>query len=226
LLLLAGLAAVRRRPGLRWVAVVVATTLVLAFVVCRLQPAAVAPRYTSVVVPLVVLLVAAALGTLRPPWGNGLVAVLAGASLAAAVTVATVPRSQAAAIAAVVDHGSRPGDLVAYCPDQLGPPVSRLVEAPVTQVVYPTGGDPARVDWVDYARRNAAASPVDFAVDLVAQAPAGSQIWLVRRDGYRTYGRSCQRLAETLTALLGDPVTALAAQGRYRERAVLLRWTV
>jgi uncharacterized membrane protein len=226
LLLLAGLAAVRRRPGIRWVAAVVAATLVLAFVACRLQPAAVTTRYTSVVVPLVVLLVAVGIGTLRPVWGNAVVVVLAGVSLVAAATVASVPRSQAAVIAAAVDRGARRGDLVAYCPDQLGPSVSRLIGTSVTQVVYPTGQGPARVDWVDYAKRNAAASPVDFAVDLAAQAPAGSRIWLVRRDGFRTYGRSCQRITETLTALLGDPVTAVVARGSYRERATLLWWAV
>ncbi len=58
-----------------------------------------------------------------------------------------------------------PGDLVVYCPDQLGPAYSRALhraigDTPVTELAYPRlNDDVALVDWVDYADTNAAADP-------------------------------------------------------------------
>ncbi|HEY0487466.1 MAG TPA: glycosyltransferase family 39 protein [Mycobacteriales bacterium] len=209
----------------RWIAAVAGGALLLAFAACVLQPAAYSTRYTAVVVPLVLVLVAVGLTTLPPGWTGWAAAGLAVLWLVASVGVATTPRSQAAQLAAVIDRDAGRGDLVAYCPDQLGPSVSRLVDAPVRQVVYPTGGTPARVDWVDYARRNAMASPAVFATRLVRHTRIGAQIWLVRRDGMRTFGRSCRRITATLTGVLGPPTTAVASGAEFGERATLLRWT-
>ena len=43
---------------------------------------------------------------------------------------------------------------MAYCPDQLGPAVNRLLPAGrYLQTTFPRGTGPAFVNWVDYARR-------------------------------------------------------------------------
>jgi mannosyltransferase len=208
----------------RWITAVCAGTLVLAFVVCRLQPAAYATRYTSVVVPLVLLLVAAGLAALPGGWSRGAAVVLAVVWMVASIDVVTTPRSHAAQLAAAINRHVRPGDIVVYCPDQLGPAVSRLVEPSVRQVVYPTGGDPGRVNWVDYAERNAAASPTVFATRVVASSRPDTQIWLVRRDGFRTFGNACARITATLSAELGQSPTVVTSGTRYQERATVLRW--
>ena len=46
----------------------------------------------------------------------------------------------------------RPGDVVAYCPDQLGPAVDRLLPSGrYQQTTFPRGTGPGFVNWVDYA---------------------------------------------------------------------------
>jgi mannosyltransferase len=100
--------------------------------------------------------------------------------------------------------GGAPGDLLAYCPDQLGPPVWRLLDEGVEQVVYPTFGDPRRVDWVDYAQRQQAAGPVPAArrlSELAGQRP----LFLLSATEYRTYEGQCETLRSELAALRGSP---------------------
>ena len=48
---------------------------------------------------------------------------------------------------------AQPGDLVVYCPDQLGPAVDRLLRVQgVTEITFPRAIGPQRVDWVDYKK--------------------------------------------------------------------------
>ena len=125
------------------------------------------PRYTSGA--LVLCLLVAARGTLAlPPRARvAVLAVAAVAGLATAVPQLTSTlRTQAPSLAAALRAGLQPGDVVVYCPDQLGPSVSRLLPAGTRQVPYPMGGSPRLVDWVDYAERNASASPSAFAATV------------------------------------------------------------
>jgi mannosyltransferase len=116
-----------------------------------------------------------------------------------------------------------PGDVVVYCPDQLGPATSRLLPDSLQQEVYPTGGSPARVDWVDYAERNRRADPAGYARDVAARA-GGAAVWLVSRPGYRTYDDQCEQLVQTLTALRGQPLVLVEADGAYFEAAEVRGW--
>jgi hypothetical protein len=111
----------------------------------------------------------------------------------------------------VVDHiaaEGRPGDVVAYCPDQLGPDVSRLIadDAGVEQLVFPTLEGPRFVDWVDYEERNRDASPEDFAREVLRRAE-GNRIWYVWSGNYRTYEGKC----EHILALFGGARPSSAA---------------
>ncbi len=74
-------------------------------------------------------------------------------------------RTQAGQVAAVLREAARPGDLVVYCPDQVGPAVHRLAPPGLDEVTYPAFRGPEFVDWVDYKKRVAAADPASFARD-------------------------------------------------------------
>ena len=115
------------------------------------------------------------------------------------------------------------GDLVAYCPDQLGPGVSRVLHAPVQQVTYPRWGSPRFVDWVDYARANKQSDPIAFARRLVTSA-GPHQIFLVWARGYRTLRGRCTVLAAQLTALRPGQETEVVARNDRSERETLYRY--
>lgn len=180
-------------------------------------------RYSSVVLAPGLLL--AALGLAALP-------VRARAALAALVVLTggagvlrqqlEAPRTQAAQVAAVLRARLHPGDLVVYCPDQLGPAVSRLLPAGTDQVVYPSFGRPERVDWRDYQARNAAADPVAFAV--TASGRTTGAVLLVWQGGYRTFGVQCQELAAQLTRSRGRQDQLVLPDGRFAEQHHLDRF--
>jgi mannosyltransferase len=160
------------------------------------------PRYTAVVVPLVLLL--AGVGLARLPdsrlAAGALVLVLA-LGLVGGVREARLERTQGGEVARVIDAGAGPGDVVVYCPDQLGPATSRHLPDDVRQVPFPLAGDPRFVDWVDYEERNEGADPEAFAADVLREADAGGgRVWYVWAYGYRTYGTTCEALVERLRA--------------------------
>jgi len=197
--------------------------LVLGLFVSRAQGAGYALRYSSPVAAAVLLV--PALGAARLGGRRGGAALAAVALLGLGVAVFSPllgPRTQARATAALLRAHLRPGDLVVYCPDQLGPAVDRLLPPGTDEVVYPTMGAPQRVDWVDYAARNAAGSPSAFAA--TASARATGVVWLVRADGYRTFGSQCADLDRDLAALRG-PAVVLQAPASSGEAESLAGYT-
>jgi hypothetical protein len=100
----------------------------------------------------------------------------------------------------VVNAQAKPGDLIAFCPDQLGPAVYRVIDHPsrYRMLTFPRGTGPQFVDWVDYTRTVHAASTAAFAAKLVAAAGTTHRIWLVWQPGYQTFGIKCEVLASTL----------------------------
>jgi MFS family permease len=212
----------RGNPLGRRLAAVVFSTLALGIVAGLVLGSGYAPRYSAVVlVPFLLLAAAgtAALADDRVRTGAVLGAALLGVS--ASVGAVLTPRTQAGAVAAALRPRLAPGDAVVYCPDQLGPAVSRLLPGDVPQLVFPTGGRPERVDWVDYAQRNAAADPVAFAREMDARFP-GHTVWLVAAGGYRTYGDRCDTLAETLRALRPHNDTLVRSRRRYQPERMAL----
>jgi hypothetical protein len=192
----------RSRRGVRSLAVCAASTLLLAVAMGKVLGSAFADRYTAVVVfpsLLVVAYGATAIGSRRVRLAVTGVAVALG--LAAAVPNAFLSRTQAGQVAAAVMARARPGDLVAYCPDQLGPAVSRLLGGGYREVTYPRRTGPQFVDWVDYAKVNEAADPAAFARYLNALAGPDHTIWYVTAPGYLTFGDSCSEIAGDLAAL-------------------------
>ncbi|HEV2890073.1 MAG TPA: glycosyltransferase family 39 protein [Frankiaceae bacterium] len=210
-------------PTARRLAAVVFGTLLLGIVLGLTLGSGYAARYSAVV--LVPFLVLVAMGTqvfVSPAARRGVIGAVALLGVVAAVPTVLTPRTQAGPVADALRERAAAGDVVLYCPDQLGPSVSRLAPAGLDQRVFPTGGPPQRVDWVDYAQRNRAGDARAFARDAAA---GGDTVWLVVASGYRTYGDRCDLLAETLRRLRPDNEVVVRSRGRYKpERMSLVRF--
>src|SRR5918995_6575040 len=112
-----------------------------------------AGRYASVLYPLFVLVLAYGLTRFGDKRVRAVVlAVVVVIGLGSSMRVLFDNRTQAAESADVIRARAQPGDVVLYCPDQLGPSVSRLLEGKrgLVQLTVPAGDQPELVDWVDY----------------------------------------------------------------------------
>ncbi|HEY2330925.1 MAG TPA: glycosyltransferase family 39 protein [Acidimicrobiales bacterium] len=190
----------RTVPGVRIEVAVVVGTVLLATLAGYATDSAFASRYTAMIFPLVI--VAAGYGLSRLPgrvWLAALAVLLALSSVGAVRNLIT-QRTQAGTIAAYIQRQGGPGDVVAYCPDQLGPAVSRLLPADFVQQTFPAGADPHFVDWADYAKKQAAGDPTALAKELVERA-GRHNVWLVVATGYRTLGTKCEQLSNAIGAL-------------------------
>ncbi len=197
-----------RLPVARRSGAVVVVTLVLAWTSVAIGGGAYSGRYTAVVVP--VFAVTAGLGALVLPGRQlPLVALAVATALGIGTGVPTndAPRTSAGPVAAAFRASANPGELLVYCPDQLGPPVARLLGPDYPQVVYPTLEAPQRIDWVDYRARQDAADPT--AVAARVDALAGDRpLFVLTEPGYRTFEGDCVRLLRAVGRLRG-PVEPL-----------------
>ncbi|WP_157970517.1 glycosyltransferase family 39 protein [Nakamurella deserti] len=212
------------RPGTAGVLLLCSLgALVAAVLASRLVGAGYAVRYTVVFVPPMLLAVALGLQRLRPRARGAVLTLVAVLGIAAAVTGAlTDRRTQAGVTASLLTDSLQPGDAVVYCPDQLGPSVSRLLPTDVPQYVYPSLAGPRLVDWVDYAQRNDAASPTGVAQQVDRQV--AGRVWLVTDSGYLTFADSCERFADALTALRGTSTVVQHSDGYFFENEDVIRF--
>ncbi len=188
----------RTRPGARRELLVAGVTLFIGVVAGVLSASAFATRYTSVAFPLLIL--GAAYG-FRTLFDRRLVAV----TLAIAATLGIVGgvrnivlrrTSADTVVALIAANGGAPGDLVVYCPDQLGPDVTRLLPDSYDEVTFPDAAAPEIVDWVDYGARMGSADAAAFADDQLARS-GGRDIWYVWMPGYRTLDRQCEKINDS-----------------------------
>lgn len=213
----------RTRPHVRDEAVVVAMTMALAVVAGYATASAFASRYTAGVFPLVLLVAAYGVTRLpRPAIQAGALAVLAALGLVRGVDNLLRQRTEAGKIASYITANGAPGDLVAFCPDQLGPAVARLLPAGFDERTFPRGAPPQRIDWVDYAAKVRAGDPTRFAQDLDVRA-SGRTVWLVWSGGYRTLGTRCETLTDELRRLRPGG-TAVVTSGDEFEHAWLYQY--
>jgi mannosyltransferase len=180
-----------------------------------------ATRYASVIYPLFALLIAGGLACFTAPRVlTAVVAVFLALCLLGAYWNVTFPRSQARVAAQAINKVAQDGDVVVFCPDQLGPAFSRPLRGGLDEVVYPTLGSPLRVDWVDYAKRNAAAHPDAVAKQIVARAGNDHRIFLVWQGAYRTFEGQCEALLDALSAARPGASTIVVSGGdKYFEPA-------
>jgi mannosyltransferase len=191
----------RTRPGVRPEFVIGAVALLIAVAVGTATGSAFASRYTSVAFPLLILTAAFGLRSFADRRVVALVlAITSVLGLVGGVRNAVYQRTQAPAVAAAIEaNGGQPGDVVVYCPDQLGPDVSRLLPSGYQQATFPDLADPHIVNWADYGTRMAAADPAAFAAEIQRRA-VGRNIWYVWMSGYRTLDKQCERLNDALAS--------------------------
>ncbi len=214
----------RTRPGARRLVIATVATLLVALVAAVALRSAFVVRYTSVVFPLFILVVA--FGTLVFADGRLRVGVLALSvflGFAAAIPNVGSHRTQAGLVAQVLQRSAQPGDVVGYCPDQLGPSVSRLVTVPVTQLTFPRETAPEFVNWVDYSKVNHAAATAPFA-QLLDQRAGDHTVWLVWSPNYKTFGSKCSTIIDRLHLLRPQMTRVVKVNPKYEERMGLIRY--
>ncbi|HEY3844991.1 MAG TPA: glycosyltransferase family 39 protein [Acidimicrobiales bacterium] len=194
------------RPRARGTTFVVVGTLFAAIAGGILTSSAFSPRYASVVfLPLLVLVAFGTTTLLSPRIRVAVVAVAVAAGLVSSFQNIDTFRTQSPKVAAVINTQAQPGDLIAFCPDQLGPSVYRVVrhQSAYDMVTFPRDTGPQLVNWVDYERNVHAGNPTAFISMLTARAGTAHRIWLVWAQGYQAYGVKCEQIAAGLQATAG-----------------------
>ncbi|MBV8986018.1 MAG: glycosyltransferase family 39 protein [Acidimicrobiia bacterium] len=214
----------RTRPGARTLVIACLGTLLAGLIAADAFHSAFVVRYTSVAFPLFILIVA--FGTLvfsdnRVRIGALALAVLLG--FAAAIPNTGNRRTEAGLVATALNRSAVPGDVVAYCPDQLGPSVSRLVTVPVDQLTFPRQTAPQFVDWVDYREHNRAALTAPFA-QMLDQRAGRHTLWLVWSPNYKTFGSKCSTMIDRLHLLRPDMKRVVKVKPKYEEHMGLIRY--
>jgi hypothetical protein len=167
-------------------------TLIVAVVAGQILNTAYADRYTAVAFVPFLLLTAVGTRTISSPQLFRLtVALVAVLGLINGSQYFFNDRTQARQVADVLKAKASPGDVVLYCPDQLGPAVTRLAPGGLEQLAVPSLGPANRVDWVDYAKRNEHANGKAVADRALALAGPKQSVWLVVSPNYKTYEALC-----------------------------------
>ena len=215
----------KTRPGVRWEWIGWGATLVVALTATFVSGNAFQSRYAAIVYPIFVLTVGYGITVFASRSVRyGLVAVIVVFSFAGGVRNVSESRTQGGEVAAAVNSRAKSGDVVAFCPDQIGPDASRLITADVQQGVFPGFRRADIVDWVDYAARNDAADPRAFADALVKRAGPDGTIYYAYSGGYRTLGGKCEEIAQALTASRPDAEVLVVDDDDIFEHETLLRF--
>jgi hypothetical protein len=202
--------------------------LALAYLAFLLGGSAYAERYTGIALPAFLLLCALGVGVLPDRRiAAGILIIASVTGLMGGFTLAREERTQAGAIAGAIARLARPGDVVAFCPDQLGPDVysylSRQPTPPLQMIAYADSSGPALVNWVDYADRMTNASGAAFAETINRMAGPDHAIFLVRADGYRTLGNACSSISDQLASFRDQ--TLIMPKRSLLEGASLFRYS-
>ena len=189
------------RPKARPEIAVNTLTFVIATGIAYATAGAFASRYTAVVFPLIILLAALGITVFADRRVLvGLLAVAAVLGLIVSVRVDLRQRTQMRLLADYITEHGAPGDVIGFCPDQLGPATMRHIPEGFTGLTFPDGGDPHLVDWVDYEDRMHAGKPKDFAA-LLNERGGDHTVWVVWAAKYRTLERKCERSMHLLEEL-------------------------
>lgn len=217
----------RPRPGMTPLVVIALGTLAVAVVLGAVANAAFVARYTAVVLPLFLMVVASGIAVIPGRrFRVGCIAVLCLAGLLTGFGENKQHRTQAVKVAAVLNAQAQSGDVVAYCPDQLGPAVDRLLTVRgVVELTFPRAIGAQRVNWVDYRKVIAHTDVETFAQEVLARVGVGHTLWLVWRDGYPGLGGDCGYLKSWLDLLHTPGPTVVHQNGSvYYEYENLVRY--
>lgn len=215
----------RTVPGVRPEVVAAVAAMSVGLVAGQLGDAVFVARYAAAFLPMLLIAAGVGLARMPAPLVRRLVAVgvvaLAAVGLGANVIE---PRTMGEEIAQAIAAGAGPGDVVAICPDQLGPATLRSLPADVEALGLPALERPDRIDWRDYAERNEAADPA-VAVEALLERAEGASVWLVINTHYRTYEGYCEGVQAGLQS--ARPASGIAVPdrgGEVFEGATLVRF--
>jgi mannosyltransferase len=219
---------VRTRPGVRAEASVWVATLLLGGAAAFVTRGTFAGRYASVLFPLFALVVVYGISVFADKRARAvLLAVVVIFGLGSGLRVVLDDRTEARPVADAIRSGAKPGDVVLYCPDQLGPSVSRLLEGKprLAQLTFPVGDRPELVDWVDYKDRRSRVNTETFAQGVLDRAGSDSTIWYVVAVQYRggNEGR-CDAILRSLTAARPGGRQLVQANDKYGEFFALFEY--
>jgi hypothetical protein len=190
---------IRTRPGVRALAVGVLGTIVLGVLAGRIDGATFADRYTSLLLFPALVIMAYGLTSIPDRWTRqGFLAMAIVLGFLAAVPNAYIARTGAGKVGAAIAAEAHPGDVIAYCPDQLGPAVSRVLGDRFREVTFPRGTAPEIVNWVNYLDVVSRASPRRFASHVEALAGATGTVFFVWAPGYNGFGLDCEAIQHDL----------------------------
>lgn len=177
-------------------------------------------RYSAAVLPCFVLVMARGVTVLGDRRVQSVVlAVLVACGLVGGARNVTTARTQAGDAARAIAARAHPGDVVVYCPDQLGPATHRVlaryrIASRLVERSYPVVTAASRsvelVDWVDYVERLDRVAPERAATATLDLAGATATVWVVTSPGYITHDGRCMPF-----------VQAIAHQGRRTPREVV-----
>ena len=216
----------RTVPQVRTELAVTALTLAFGISVVFVTSGTYESRYAAVFVPFLLLAAAAGLTRFLADWLRlTIVGVLVVGGLLGGYRNVKVERTQLGAeVVPAINAGAKPGDVVLYCPDQLGPAGSRHLRGDVVTLAYPTLAPPYRVDWADYADRNAAADPDAIAQEVLKRA-GDHTIWYVWAGTYRTFEGQCEAVNSALLRARPQGVARVTDNGnKYFEHAWLFEF--
>jgi mannosyltransferase len=218
----------RTRRGVRLEAVVIVTALLFGLLASYAGGTTFDGRYAAVVFPLFVVVVAFGFTVFADARVRSVaLAVVAALGLVGGVRNLVENRTQAAQAAGVIRAEAEPGDVVLYCPDQIGPDVSRLLgdEEGLEQITFPDGSRPELVDWVDYQDRIDRAEPDAFAAEVLERAGSAHTVWFVVAPGYRNFEGECEAVAAGLSAGRPDAQTRVEPDDQYFEFQGLIEYS-
>lgn len=190
------------RPVVRWEAIAAFGTLLLGMTVSWISGTTFVVRYAAGAIPILLLMVVAGVLTFLGRAARAVVLVIVVVlGLAGGVRAYVDQRTQAGQVAEIIRAEARPGDVVLFCPDQIGTATSRLLrDRPgLVEVTFPDLARPEFVNWVDYRDRIAAADPNAVAEQVLDRA-GDATIWYVVTPGYRSVEGKCEALEAALHA--------------------------
>jgi mannosyltransferase len=201
-------------PEVRWEAAIGAAALVIGTTAAWASRSGFEPRYASIVFPFFVLVVAHGITRFADSRARvWIVIVVVFLGFVGGIHNTNLQRTSAGHVAALLRANAKPGDVVLYCPDQVGPAVHRLAPPGLDEVTYPRLLKPGLVDWVDYKKVLAQHTPNEVAREVLARAGSHT-IWYVSAPGYQTHVGTCDALSNalqktrSLTVLFNSPATS------------------
>ena len=218
---------IRPEGEISFYATVGAIAIFLGMLACDISDSAYAPRYSSIVAVLFVFVIARGLATFGTPQRVFLaLALLSVLLLWTDKWGIGVQRTQAGVAArAIAAAGDGSRSLIAVCPDQIGPSLSRYVGGNPQYVLYPRlDTNPRIVDWYDYPAALAGTTPEKAAEAVARRLKPHQTLYVAWATGY-TLKSTCETFANDLRKVTHRQPTTLVVQNMvgYYQSMTLVR---